>query len=175
MHARTIFLSAILLAVAAIAGCAQQSFVDPAKQKAYATELLNRQLYAESAAAYDEYVVLPSVSDDERMKVLYAVANTLMTDGKLYNEALLRFLKLHAFYPEFREREVNAGIVQCFERTGRSLEAQLALEQSASLERRGETTAPGGDGARGSGRQDHHRSRPDEFPAADAARSAPAV
>ena len=118
--------------------------MDPAKKKAYATELLNRGLYPEAANAYDDYLASPGISDDERQKVLYAVASTLMSDAKLYDEALLRFLKLRAFYPDFRKREVNAGIVQCFERTGRSLEAQLALEQSSALERRNETGTPGG-------------------------------
>ncbi len=135
---------AFAVTLLALAGCERQAGVDPAKQRAFATELLNRGLYEASAAAYDEYLEMPGVADDERKKVLYAVASTLMTDAKLYDEALVRFLKLHAFYPDYRQRDVNAAIVQCFERTGRSLEAQLALEQSAALERRNDTTTPGG-------------------------------
>jgi len=120
------------------------SSLDPAKQKAFATELLNRELYTEAAEAFDRYVELPGVSDEERGKVLYLVANTLFDQAHDYHGALLRYLKLRSYYPDFPERrEVDAKIVQCFERTGHSLEAQLALEQAADLNRQ-QNSAPGG-------------------------------
>ena len=127
-------LAATVLALA-LAACNRPPGVDPARQKAFAIELLSRQLYAESAAAFDRYVEMPGVTDDERAKVLFRVANTLMNDARDYHGALLRFLRLKSFHPAFRDRDVSVGIVTCLEKTGRSLEAQLALEESSSLKK----------------------------------------
>lgn len=125
--------------------CGGESSIDPAKQKAYATELLNRGLYAEAAQAYDRYVDLPGVAEEERAKVLFHTANALFDQAKDYHGALIRYLRLRSFYPGFpRLREVDARIIECFERTGRSLEAQLALEQTADPSRKGQSARPAG-------------------------------
>jgi len=131
----------LLAACALLVGCGEPS-PDAAKQKAYATELLNRGLYAEAVEAYDRYIEMPGVSDEERANVLYHGANALFDKAKDYHGALVRYLKLRSYYPAFPQmRDVEAKIVQCFERTGRSLEAQLALEQAAHLSRQ-ESSAP---------------------------------
>ena len=131
----------LLAAFVGLAGCGQG--VDPEKQKQFATELLNRRLYAQAAVEYDKYLDLSGVSDEERSRVLFAVANTLMTDAHDYDGALLRFIKLRAFYPNHPNRSaIDAGIVTCFERTGRVLEAQLALESASALHQTPGQTQP---------------------------------
>ena len=133
---RIMLLSAVIAAVlftGLLAGCSQG--IDPEKQKQFATELLNRRLYAQAAVEYDRYLDLPGVSDEERSRVLFAVANTLMNDARDYDGALIRFLKLRSFYPDHpSSRDIETGIITCFERTGRVLEAQLALEASSALQ-----------------------------------------
>lgn len=139
------FIFIALVVVPVLAGCGGSS-IDAAKQKAYATELLNRELYAEAAQAFDRYVDMPGISDEERGKVLYHVANVLFDEAKDYHGALVRYLRLKSYYPDFPHiREVDAKIVQCFERTGKSLEAQLALEQAADLSRQESSAPPAGE------------------------------
>jgi tetratricopeptide (TPR) repeat protein len=124
-------------------GCSQPAGIEPAKQKAFATELLNRGLRTQAAEAFDKYVEMPGVPDEERAKVLFYVANQLTEAGE-YRAALPRYLRLKSWYPDFkRMRDVESGIIRCFEKTGRSLEAQLALERSSSLKKTGSPAISG--------------------------------
>jgi hypothetical protein len=135
-------LASLMISMFAV-GCSRPAGIEPAKQKAYATELLNRGLRTQAAEAFDKYVEMPGVPDDERTKVLFYVANQLAEAGD-HHAALPRYLRLKSWYPDFkRMRDVESGIVRCFEKTGRSLEAQLALERSSALKKAGSPAISG--------------------------------
>jgi tetratricopeptide (TPR) repeat protein len=118
--------------VAAI-GCGKASSIDPEKQRLYATELLTRELYPEAIRAFEKYFELPAVSDKDRANALYALADGLFTKANDYHAALIFYLRLRSFYPDYPQiSEVRARIVTCFERTGRIAEARRALAEAAS-------------------------------------------
>lgn len=124
----------VLLVVGLIAfgtGCSK-SGVDPAKQRVFATELLNRELYAEAIRAFDKYLEMPGVSDRDRVDAMRKLADALFDRANDYHSALVYYLRLRVFASDYPEmNEVRARLVTCFERTGRSADASLMRREIA--------------------------------------------
>lgn len=116
------------------AGDQSKSAVDPDKQKAYANELLNKQLYQQAIAAFEVYLQAPDLDDKIRANINYIIATTYLERLNDYENAMAYFLKIKNFYPESElEKQVNKGIVTCLERLERSADAQQALSEVTTL------------------------------------------
>ncbi|MDZ7316090.1 MAG: hypothetical protein ONB24_08200 [candidate division KSB1 bacterium] len=118
-----------------LSGCGGgKQTVNPDKLREYAGELVNRGLYRQAAAAYEEYLQSGKIDDKERANVNYIIANLYFDRIKDYEEALAYYLKIKHFFPEAGlMSEVNKRIVACLERLDRPTDAQQALSETVQL------------------------------------------
>lgn len=107
---------------------------DAAKQKTYAGMLYEKELYKQAADAYEKLLELPGLNEREKTGALYRAAEIRLDKTGETEEALALFLKIRALYPE-SETAVEAGkkIVECLEKTGRSLDARNEQSRLAAL------------------------------------------
>ncbi|MBU1078752.1 MAG: hypothetical protein KKH98_15755 [Spirochaetes bacterium] len=102
--------------------------------KEYANELRSKGLYQQAIDAYRGFLNNGSISKNSRANIHYFVGEIFMENLKDFDKALAHFIKIKYIYPDTPLKEsVNQKIIACLENSGRSREAQLALEASTSL------------------------------------------
>ena len=128
--------AAAWVAVVMLSSCGnRQATVNPDKLREYAGDLINRGLYKQAVAAYDQYLASAKIDDKERANVNYIIATTYFDRINDYESALAYLLKIKHFYPETGlMNEVNKKIVACLERLERSSDAQQALSETVQLD-----------------------------------------
>ncbi len=128
-----IFISATLVA----GGCSsgqKKTNVSLDKQKEYANELLNKQLYSQAVSEFETYLQNDGLDDETRANINYIIATTYLERLKDYQNALAYFLKIKTYYPSSKlDSEVNKGVVACLERLERSADAQQALSELTTM------------------------------------------
>lgn len=102
--------------------------------KEYANELKNKGLYLQAIKAYNEYLKNPELSKRLRANIHYIIAEIYRDNIKDFDNALAHYIKIK-YIDENTPliQNVNQKIVECLENSGRSREAQLALESSTLM------------------------------------------
>lgn len=132
-----LFAVAALISLAVLSGCGgkNKSSADSDKLREYAGDLINRGLYKQAVAVYEQYLASNKVDDKERANVNYIIANTYFDRLNDYESSLAYYLKIKHFYPETSlMNEVNKKIVACLERLDRSQDAQQAMDETVQLD-----------------------------------------
>lgn len=110
----------------------------------YADILMNRELYTEAAEAYKEALRLPNLSRADRAKLNYLLATLYFEHLNTYTAALARFEKVRQLDRKSGlSQDAEKKIIQCLEKLGRSLDAQVEMEQSVALKPERSRTARG--------------------------------
>jgi tetratricopeptide (TPR) repeat protein len=109
--------------------------LDYSDQQDLASELVDSKLYRQAVTEYERLLDLGGLSKRRRANVNYIVGNIYLNHLRDYENAAARFIRAKLLDPksELRDR-INKGLVICFERMGRSLEAQKQLERSTDLD-----------------------------------------
>lgn len=112
-----------------------QSGVDSGQQQDLAAELEESRLYAQAVAEYERLLDMGGLSRKKQANVNYIIGNIYLTDLSDYENAAARFIRAKVLDPESELKDrINKNLVICFERMGRSLEAQKQLERSTDLD-----------------------------------------
>lgn len=112
-----------------------QSGVDSAQQQDLAAELEESRLYAQAVAEYERLLDMGGLSRKKQANINYIIGNIYLTDLYDYENAAARFIRAKVLDPESELKDrINKNLVICFERMGRSLEAQKQLERSTDLD-----------------------------------------
>ncbi len=102
--------------------------------KELANDLKSKGLYQQAIEVYKEFLKNSSVSKRIRSNINYMIANIYEEYLKDFDNALLYYYKSKLIYPSTPLlNNINQKIVKCLENSGRSREAQLALEESTLL------------------------------------------
>lgn len=110
----------------------------------YADALMNRELYAQAAQAYQEALQAPGLSRPERARLNHLLATIYLENLKDYPNALARFEKVKQLDPKSSlGRDAEKKIIQCLENLGRPLDAQVEMEESVALKPTKATMASG--------------------------------
>ena len=105
--------------------------------KDYANELRTKKLYTDAIQAYGEFLKSSSLSKNIRSNIHYFIAEIYRDNLKDFDNALAHYIKIKYIYPDTPLwNNINQKIVECLENSGRSREAQLALEESTSLNKK---------------------------------------
>lgn len=105
--------------------------------KDYANELRTKKLYTDAIQAYEEFLKSSSVPKNTRANIHYFIAEIYSDNLKDFDNALAHYIKIKYIYPDTPlKNNINQKIVECLENSGRSREAQLALEESTSLNKK---------------------------------------
>lgn len=109
------------------------------KQREYANRLKAEGLNKEAIAEYEKYLNMQDIDQETQANVYYTIGKMAEELGE-YEKALAYFYKVELIYPEINIRqELGEHIIACLEKTGRGLDAQLALEKRTALEPERET------------------------------------
>lgn len=109
----------------------------PATDKAreYVGALVENQLYDEAAAEYERLLAAPDLDDNQRANLCLIVADMYKDEAHDYAKALTYYLRLKHLHPKSKlADEVGPQVVECLERLGRSLDAQIELAAQTELE-----------------------------------------
>ncbi len=118
--------------------------LDVSQQQDFASELVDNKLYAQAIAEYDKLLDHGELDTKKQANINYIVGNIYLDYLNDYENAAASFVKARFLNPESELKgKINKNLVICFERMGRSLEAQKQLERSTELGRT-ETRKEGG-------------------------------
>ncbi len=110
------------------------SKLDFSQQQDLASELTDSKLYAQAVAEYQRLLDSGGLSKRKRANINYIMGNIYLDHLNDYENAAARFIRAKVLNPESELRDkINKNLVICFERMGRSLEAQRQLERSTDL------------------------------------------
>jgi len=108
---------------------------DVSQQQDFASELVDNKLYSQAVAEYDKLLDLGKLDKKKQANINYIVGNIYLNYLNDYENAAARFVKAKFLNPESELKDkINRNLVICFERMGRSLEAQKQLERSTELD-----------------------------------------
>lgn len=108
---------------------------DVSQQQDFASELVDNKLYSQAVAEYDKLLDLSRLDKKKQSNINYIVGNIYLNYLNDYENAAARFVKAKFLNPESELKDkINKNLVICFERMGRSLEAQKQLERSTELD-----------------------------------------
>jgi tetratricopeptide (TPR) repeat protein len=111
-----------------------QGRLDISQQQAFAAELVDNKLYSQAIAEYDKLLDHGELDTKKQANINYIVGNIYLNYLNDYENAAARFVKARFLNPESELKDkINKNLVICFERMGRSLEAQKQLERSTEL------------------------------------------
>jgi tetratricopeptide (TPR) repeat protein len=111
-----------------------QSKLDFSQQQSLASELLDNKLYAQAVAEYQKLLDGGGLDKKKQANINYIVGTIYLNELNDYESAAARFVKAKLLSPESELKDkINQDLVICFERMGRSLEAQKQLEKSTDL------------------------------------------
>jgi tetratricopeptide (TPR) repeat protein len=144
----TITLLGILIVVSILIylqlGVLTQAKLDVTQQQDFASELMDHKLYSQAIAEYDKLLDLGKLDQTKQANINYIVGNIYLDYLGDYENAAARFVKAKFLNPESDLKDkINKNLVICFERMGRSLEAQKQLEKSTGFSQT-ETEKKGG-------------------------------
>jgi len=128
--------SALLLIIIALllfpsSGANQMSF---SKIKEYANELRSKGLFLQAIESYKQFLKNTSISKKTRSNLHYFIGEIYRDNLKDFDKALAHFIKIKYINPTTPlMNNINQKIVECLENSGRSRQAQLALEESTAL------------------------------------------
>lgn len=125
-------------------GSLSQAKIDVSQQQNFASELVDNKLYSQAIAEYDKLLDFGKLDNSKQANINYIVGDIYLNYLNDYENAAARFVKAKFLNPgnELKDK-INKNLVICFERMGRSLEAQKQLERSTELEQT-ETQKTGG-------------------------------
>jgi len=113
------------------------------KMQEYAHALADNRLYSQAIAEYDRILETGKLSEKKSANLNYLVGKIYMERLSDYENAAARFLRAKLLKPEEHlERELSLKLVECYERLGRSFDAQRELERETSTSEKPGT--PGG-------------------------------
>lgn len=121
-----------------------ESKMDSSLQQDLAAELLDSKLYVQAVAEYERLLDLGGLGKKKQANVNYIIGNIYLNYLNDYENAATRFIQAKLLDPQSELKDkINKNLVICFERMGRSFEAQEQLERSTDLSQ-GKTKKKGG-------------------------------
>ncbi|KPJ49419.1 MAG: hypothetical protein AMJ41_03045 [candidate division Zixibacteria bacterium DG_27] len=103
------------------------------KMQEYAHALADNRLYSQAIAEYDRILETGKLSEKKSANLNYLAGKIYEAKLGDYENAAARFLKAKLSKPgEELERELSLKLVECYERLGRSFDAQRELERETS-------------------------------------------
>ncbi len=135
------YIMSVIIIVMLVLVFLQQKKMGPAmeveKRKEYVNSLLNKGLYRKAAGVYEKIIDSPGISKKQRSNLAYLTGNIYMENLRDYENALASYLKVRILTPKSGIMdEVNQKSVECLERLGRSLDAQMEMEQHTSSDKK---------------------------------------
>jgi len=119
-------------------GKSTESRLDLSRRQELASDLLDSKLYLQAIAEYDRLLSSGGLSQKKQANINYIVGNIYLNQLNDYQNAAARFVTAKFIDPEGELKEkINQNLVLCYERMGRSLEAQKELDRSTNLNRTG--------------------------------------
>jgi tetratricopeptide (TPR) repeat protein len=108
------------------------------QQQDLAAELVDGKLYAQAVIEYEKLLDLGGLDKRKQANINYIIGNIYLNNLRDYENAAARFIRAKLLDPESDLKDkINQGLVICYERMGRSLEAQKQLERSTDLDQTG--------------------------------------
>jgi len=127
-----LFIFSILILVRL--GNLSEAKLDVSQQQDFASELVDNKLYSQAIAEYDKLLDLGKLDKKKQANINYIAGNIYLNYLSDYENAAARFVKARFLNPDSELKDkINKNLVICFERMGRSLEAQKQLERSTGL------------------------------------------
>jgi len=126
--------SAILLPAA---GCSRKEAggISTERQREYANELYNRELFRQSLSEYQRLLDFYSLDANQQANIHFIMGNIYFDRLRDYENALAHYLKIRHVFPDSGlQDQVGRQIVACLERLDRSADAKQALDEAASLD-----------------------------------------
>jgi tetratricopeptide (TPR) repeat protein len=115
-------------------GKANGSRLDVSHQQDLASDLLDSKLYLQAIAEYDCLLNSGALNKKKQANINYIVGNIYLNELNDYQNAAARFVTAKFIDPEGELKDkINQNLVICYERMGRSLEAQKELDRSTNL------------------------------------------
>jgi tetratricopeptide (TPR) repeat protein len=135
----TLLLVALLLVVSVLIYLRLRSMgesgADLSQQQHLAAELEESKLYLQAVEEYERLLDADGLSRKKQANINYIIGNIYLNNLRDYENAAARFIRAKALDPESDLKDqINKNLVICFERMGRSLEAQRHLERSTDLD-----------------------------------------
>lgn len=111
-----------------------KSKLDFSQQQELASELLDNKLYAQAVVEYERLLDMGGLDKKKQANINYIMGNIYLEQLNDYENAAARLVKAKFLDPgsELKDK-INKNLVICFERMGRSLEAQKQLERSTDI------------------------------------------
>jgi len=111
-----------------------ESKLDFSQQQDLAAELEDSKLYAQAVTEYQRLLDLGGLDKKRQANINYILGKIYLNHLNDYQNAAARFIRAKLLDPESELKDkINKGLVICFERMGRSFEAQKQLEKSTDL------------------------------------------
>lgn len=108
--------------------------VDIFFQQTLASELLDNKLYQQAISEYDKIIQSGRIHRKKEANLNYIIGNIYMNNLNDYESAAARFVKARLLSPDDELlKKINKNLVTCFERMGRSLDAQRELDKMTLL------------------------------------------
>lgn len=115
-------------------GMLSETKLNVSQQQDFAAELVDNKLYSQAIAEYDKLLDLGKLDKKKQANINYIAGNIYLNYLSDYENAAARFVKAKFLNPDSELKDkINKNLVICFERMGRSLEAQKQLERSTEL------------------------------------------
>ncbi len=107
------------------------------KQKEYANELKEKGLYPQAVAEFKKLQEQGNLTKKENANISYLIGKIYMENMNDYANALAEFIKVKIVLPESDlSQQINTGMVECFERLGKTLDAQREMEKYSTLNKK---------------------------------------
>ena len=111
-----------------------ESELDFSYQQDLAAELVDSKLFAQAVLEYERLLDLGGLGRKKQANVNYIIGNIYLNYLNDYENAATRFIQAKLLDPQSELKDkINKNLVICFERMGRSFEAQEQLERSTDL------------------------------------------
>jgi tetratricopeptide (TPR) repeat protein len=131
-----VLLSISVFLLIEVRGIKSAKSIDISRQQNLASELLDNKLYLQAIAEYDKIIQSGKIDTKKQANLNYITGNIYMDNLSDYQEAAARFVKAKVLGPDDElVKKINKNLVTCFERMGRSLDAQRELDKMTLLEK----------------------------------------
>lgn len=131
-----LLLAISILLLVELRGIKSAGKIDVASQQNLASELLDNKLYPQAIAEYDKIIGSGKIDTKKQANLNYIIANIYMDNLNDYQEAASRFIRAKVLSSDDELiKRINKNLVTCFERMGRSLDAQRELDKMTLLEK----------------------------------------
>ncbi len=110
--------------------------IDISSQQNLASELLDNKLYQQAISEYDKIIQSGKIDRKKASNLNYIIGNIYMQELHDYQNAAARFVKVRSLSSDEKLlKNINKNLVICFERMGRSFDAQRELDKMTLLEK----------------------------------------